>query len=120
MPATRSQLRSPPPKRSRLKGASQLETLDTVSTAILPPSYTVIQASNRPATESEKVQAFTRGQECLHDAVRRMENKEGDLRDLIRLRKRRRIHAPSEGEELDRDVLWYTARLRHACSCELF
>lgn len=120
MPATRSQLRLPSPHHDEPKRDSQLETLDTVSTAVLPPSYTVTVASTSPLLKEEKGRLYTKAQECLHDAVRRVRDKERDLADLVRARKRRRIHPGADAVKLDRGVLWYTASLRYPCSCGYF
>jgi hypothetical protein len=68
------------------------------------------------------VEEYVRGQEFLSDGIRRVGDVEGVLGNLVasRSRKRRRldragtIEKKKEGNE---DVLWYTATLRHACSC---
>jgi hypothetical protein len=69
------------------------------------------------------VEEYVRGQEFLSDGIRRRGDVEGVLGDLVasRSRKRRRLndrstHKGNNGDG-NKDILWYTASLRHACSC---
>jgi hypothetical protein len=117
------------PRTALIKRPSQNhdETFDTLSTAALPPSYTITLA--RPAGDASldderKANEYRGGQEYLNDGIRRVKDKEGDLTELIHARKRRKLSSSKAGIEdhfgaLDPEVFWYTASLRHACSCEL-
>ena len=64
-----------------------------------------------------------RGQEFLSDGIRRIGDVEGVLGDLVasRSRKRRRLDGlpihEDKAKERNKDIRWYTASLRHACSC---
>jgi hypothetical protein len=97
------------------------------STASLPPKYHITLALplHTELTEEERCQRYKEGEEYLADAWRRAGDsaKEGKIQD----RKRKRVVAfegdvdprPEEGVELVRGgVLWYTAGLQFACSCE--
>jgi hypothetical protein len=135
MPSTRSRLR-----QSQSESQSQIsslestrrkprpekeETLESLSTAVLPLAYTIKLATPIDAgslTEEKEVEEYVRGQEFLSDGIRRVGDKEGVLGDLVasRSRKRRRLSYTAIHEvkdEAGKDVLWYTASLRHACSC---
>lgn len=124
MPSTRSaarhSTRTPSQSQSQTQsqdlraGQSVGETFETVSTAVLPPAYTITLASVGDVDAAAREAELVRGQEYLHDAVRRRGDKEGDLRDLVHARKRRKVGGKVE---LDKDVLWYTASLRWPCSC---
>jgi hypothetical protein len=120
---SRDALKEATPAQSR-----RVETFDTLSTAALPPAYSITLA--RPAgdgdlSDEKKAEEYKRGQESLNDGIRRVGDTEGELRDLVRARKRRRLSwdqgtdGRSHTGELDKEVLWYTASLCHACSCEL-
>jgi hypothetical protein len=131
MPSTRSRLR-----QSQTESQSQPsslestrrkpkrkdeETFDSLSTAVLPLAYTIKLAASShtgAVTEEKKVEEYVRGQEFLSDGIRRRGDVEGVLGDLVasRSRKRRRLDSEKKKEGSE-DVLWYTASLRHACSC---
>jgi hypothetical protein len=70
--------------------------------------------------EERKVEEYVRGQEFLSDGRRRVGEREGDAGDLRRFKKRR-LEAKLDDDEkkgLEKEVLWYTAKLRYACSCK--
>jgi hypothetical protein len=135
MPSTRSRLRQSQSQsqsqssslestRGKPKQKDE-ETFESLSTAVLPLAYTIKLATSLDAgeiSEEKRVEEYVRGQEFLSDGIRRIGDKEGVLEDLVasRSRKRRRLYKAESGEEHkegDKDVLWYTASLRHACSC---
>lgn len=125
MPSTRlrsrsqlSELRAKPVVH---ESQPETQTLDTLSTAVLPTPYTVHLAAVHSATDADKAFQYHRGQEYLNDGVRRIKDKEGDLGDL-RAKKRRRIGRgeSSETKDLNKGVYWYTASLRYPCSCTSF
>jgi len=136
MPSTRSRLRNSQSQsqssslESKRAGASpklaEDETFESLSTAVLPLAYTVKLAhiSGSTLSDAQKEQDYVRGQEYLSDGIRRVGDKEGNLGGLVksRSRKRRRIEHSGDHSEgsviLDKDILWYTAGLRHACSCK--
>jgi hypothetical protein len=101
------------------------ETFESLSTAVLPLGYTIKLATSictDDISEARKEEEYVRGQEFLSDGIRRLGDVEGVLGDLVasRSRKRRRLGQAGSTEkqrEGDKDVLWYTASLRHACSC---
>lgn len=103
------------------------KTFDTLSTAALPPSYTITLArppGSASLNDEQKAEEYRRGQEYLNDGIRRVKDKEGDLTELIYARKRRKLSSSHAGAgdhsgALKQEVFWYTASLRHACSCEL-
>lgn len=125
MPSTRLRSRSQLSQSSQpatpAVRESQLETqtLDTLSTAVLPTSYTVHLASNHAISDEERANRHQIGQEFLSDGVRRINDKEGDLGDL-RSRKRRRVQIdqPPKSEKVDKEVYWYSANLQYPCSCK--
>jgi hypothetical protein len=138
MPSTRSRIRksqaqsqSQPSSLESTRDVPQNaqkkdETFESLSTAVLPLAYTIKLATTTDASqisEARKLVEYVRGQEFLSDGIRRVGDKEGVLGDLVasRSRKRRRLDdVEARGikyEGLDKDVLWYTASLRHACSC---
>jgi hypothetical protein len=109
--------RKPKPKKE--------ETFESLSTAVLPLGYTIKLATSIGAgaiTEEKKVEEYVRGQEFLSDGIRRVGDVEGVLGDLVALRsrKRRRLNDSAvhkdKGED-GKEILWYSASLRHACSC---
>jgi hypothetical protein len=123
------------PRTALIKRPSQVrvsqnhdETFDTLSTAALPPSYTITLArppGNASLNDELKAEEYRRGQEYLNDGIRRVKDKEGELTELIRARKRRKQSSSQANggpgsAALDPEVFWYTACLRYACSCELF
>jgi hypothetical protein len=131
MPSTRSRLRNSQSQSSSIgskrggpstKQAGE-ETFGSLSTAVLPLAYTIKlgHISGSTLSDERKQEEFVRGQEFLSDGVRRVGDKEGNLGDVVKSRKRRRSNRNVErGEgsaDLEKDVLWYTASLRHACSC---
>jgi len=134
MPSTRSRLRNSHSQSSSLESKragsppkdAEDETFESLSTAVLPLAYTIKPAhiSGSTLNGAQKEQEYVRGQEYLSDGIRRVGDKEGNLGDLVRSRsrKRRRIeHSDDQSEgsvSLDKDILWYTAGLRHACSCK--
>lgn len=134
MPSTRSRLRTSQSQSSSLEskrpGASpkhaEDETFESLSTAVLPLEYSIKLAhiSGSILSDAQKEEEYVRGQECLSDGIRRVGDKEGNLGDLVRFgpRKRRRVEKNGNQAEgstrFDRDILWYTAGLRHACSCK--
>ena len=134
MPSTRSRLRNSQSHSSSLEvkraGASpkhaEDETFESLSTAVLPLGYTIRLAhiSGSRLSDAQKEEEYVRGQEYLSDGIRRVGDKEGNLGDLVksRSRKRRRVEHVGDHSEgsvsLDKDILWYTAGLRHACSCK--
>ena len=134
MPSTRSRLRNSRSQSSSLETKragvpakhAEDETFESLSTAVLPLAYTIKLAHISASTlsDAQKEQEYVRGQEYLSDGIRRVGDKEGNLGDLVksRSRKRRRIeHSGDQSEgsvSLDKDVLWNTAGLRHACSCK--
>jgi hypothetical protein len=109
--------RKPRPKKE--------ETFESLSTAVLPLGYTIKLATPIDAgaiTEEKKVEEYVRGQEFLSDGIRRRGDVEGVLGDLVasRSRKRRRLNDTAihkDEAEDGKKILWYTASLRHACSC---
>ena len=117
---SRSQLRvSPVVRQSQLEPQTQTQTLDTLSTAVLPVSYTINLASTHTISSEQNTREYIRGQEHLSDGVRRINDKDGDLWDL-RARKRRRVGEKTSGAgsvKLDKEVYWYTANLKYPCSC---
>jgi len=136
MPSTRSRLRQSQSESqsqpSSLESAhnkptkpKEEETFESLSTAVLPLGYTIKLARSIDAgaiTEEQEVEEYVRGQEFLSDGIRRVGDKEGVLGDLVvsRSRKRRRLNDGAihkDKAEGGKDVLWYTASLRHACSC---
>ena len=135
MPSTRSRLRNSQSQSSSLESKraggpakhAEDETFESLSTAVLPLGYTIKLAhiSGSTLNDAQKEQEYVRGQEYLSDGIRRIGDKEGNLGDLVRSgsRKRRRVEKngnQAEGSTRpDKDVLWYTAGLRHACSCKL-
>ena len=135
MPSTRSRLRqsqnesqsqsSSLESTRRKPRPEKEETFESLSTAVLPLGYTIKLATStdsREISEEKKVEEYVRGQEFLSDGIRRRGDVEGVLGDLVasRSRKRRRLDsAETVGKKKggDEDVLWYTASVRHACSC---
>jgi hypothetical protein len=135
MPSTRSRLRQSQSESQSQSSSLEStrkkprpkkeETFESLSTAVLPLGYTIKLATSLHAgaiPEENKVEEYVRGQEFLSDGIRRVGDKEGVLGDLVasRSRKRRRLNEVSTHEvknEGGKDVLWYTASLRHACSC---
>jgi hypothetical protein len=135
MPSTRSRLRqsqseshtqSSSLKSTRRKPRPKKEeTFESLSTAVLPLGYTIKLATSIDAgdiTEEKEVEEYVRGQEFLSDGIRRRGDVEGVLGDLVasKSRKRRRLNDTAIHEVKDeggKDILWYTASLRHACSC---
>jgi len=137
MPSTRSRIRQSQSEsqsqssslgsnRSRPRKQKDEETFESLSTAVLPLAYTIKLATflhAEPLTEERKVEEYVRGQEFLSDGIRRVGDVEGVLGDLVASepRKRRRLDELSVHEdktkERNKDILWYTASLRHACSC---
>lgn len=134
MPSTRSRLRNSQSQSSSLEskraGApakhAEDETFESLSMAVLPLAYTIKLAhiSGSTPSDAQEGQEYTRGQEYLSDGIRRVGDREGNLGDLVRSRsrKRRRVEHGGDHSEgsvsLDKDILWYTAGLRHACSCK--
>jgi hypothetical protein len=131
MPSTRSRLRNSQSQSSSLDSAragvstkqAGEETFESLSTAVLPLAYSIKLAttSDCALSDTQKEEEYLRGQEFLSDGIRRVGDKEGNLGDVVKSRKRRRSNRNVErGEgsaDLEKDVLWYTASLRHACSC---
>jgi hypothetical protein len=138
MPSTRSRIRksqaqsqSQPSSLESTRDVPQNaqkkdETFESLSTAVLPLAYTIKLATTTDASqisEARKLVEYVRGQEFLSDGIRRVGDKEGVLGDLVasRSRKRRRLDDVEargiKDEGLDEDVLWFTASLRHVCSC---
>jgi len=136
MPSTRSRLRqsqsesqSQPSSlestRNKPRKQKAEETFESLSTAVLPLGYTIKLANSidaREISEEKKVEEYVRGQEFLSDGIRRVGDKEGVLGDLVasRSRKRRRLNDTATHQdkaEYGKHILWYTASLRHACSC---
>jgi hypothetical protein len=131
MPSTRSRLRNSQSQSSSLGSAraeprtkqAEDETIESLSTAVLPLTYSIKLAttSGYELSDTRREEEYIRGQEFLSDGVRRAGDKEGDLGDVAESRKRRRFNRDIDGGEgsagLEKDVLWYTASLRHACSC---
>ncbi|ORX41193.1 hypothetical protein BD324DRAFT_613581 [Kockovaella imperatae] len=103
------------------------ESFASASTASLPPDYT-IHLALRPHTHvasEEELRHVIRGQELLADGWRRGE-REGKLWELRggepRARNVTKTQQDQHGQELgyvEADVLWYSAGLRYACSCDL-
>jgi len=103
------------------------QTFESLSTAILPPAYAIRLATTTDdgtISAERKVQEHVRGQEFLSDGIRRLGEREGILGNLVasKSRKRRRLNSAGGKEKgsvgVDEDALWYTASLRHACSCK--
>lgn len=138
MPSTRSRIRQSQSDsqsqssflgstRGRPRKQKDEETFESLSTAVLPLAYSIKLATSLHAealTEDKKVEEYVRGQEFLSDGLRRIGDVEGVLGDLVasRSRKRRRLNETmADGvrdEGKNKDILWYTASLRHACSCK--
>jgi len=134
MPSTRSRLRQSQSESqsqsSSLESARRKpkpkedETFESLSTAVLPLGYIIKLARSIDASEiseEKKVEEYVRGQEFLSDGIRRVGDKEGVLGDLVasRSRKKRRLNDTIHEDKAEdgKDILWYTASLRHACSC---
>lgn len=135
MPSTRSRLRQSQSESQSLSSSLEStrrkprpkkeETFESLSTAVLPLGYTIKLArslDSREISEDGKVEEYVRGQEFLSDGIRRVGDVEGVLGDLVasRSRKRRRLNdTPIHKDEAEdgKKILWYTASLRHACSC---
>jgi hypothetical protein len=136
MPSTRSRLRQSQSESQSLSSSlistrrkprpKKEETFESLSTAVLPLGYTIKLATSVDAgdiSEDGKVEEYVRGQEFLSDGIRRVGDKEGVLGDLVasRSRKRKRLNDiaihEDKAEDGNKDILWYTASLRHACSC---
>lgn len=135
MPSTRSRLRhsqsesqsqSSSLESTRRKPKLKAdETFESLSSAVLPLGYTIKLAAPIDAgeiSEEKNIEEYVRGQEFLSDGIRRIGDVEGVLGDLVAFqsRKRRRlndtaIHTNKAGD--GKGILWYTASLRHSCSC---
>ena len=112
--------------RGRPRKHKDEDTFESLSTAVLPLAYTIKLATSLQAealTEEKRVEEYVRGQEFLSDGIRRVGDVEGVLGDVVasRSRKRRRLNGlpvhEDAAEEGNKDILWYSASLRHACSC---
>nr|XP_019051292.1 hypothetical protein I302_01741 [Kwoniella bestiolae CBS 10118]OCF30222.1 hypothetical protein I302_01741 [Kwoniella bestiolae CBS 10118] len=101
----------------------------SISTASLPPKYSINLAlpSDVELSNTEEREYQVRGEEFLHDAWRRSDEKEGKLVDL-RERSKRVIRINGEkptytgkgkAKETSEDVLWYNAGMKFPCVCSL-
>ncbi|OCF34451.1 hypothetical protein I316_03965 [Kwoniella heveanensis BCC8398] len=131
---------SPSQEATQTQSQTQLEqSFISISTAPLPERYEINLAlpADVKLNETEKEEAYVRGEELLSDGWRKSTDHEGKLRDIRTVQRMSRrlvtlsatdnndlssaVELPARGEQIGKgnQPLWYTADLAFPCVCSL-